>query len=715
MPSFAQDAKEETEEPVEPKEVDAPVPSIVPKHPFLIVKREMFEELRERATREPWATMKKDAIEFVNKTRPAPSHPVITDLASAAALLYILEPENARLRARRVRDALKQWGDFVPSGYVQGNAFFTSVLALDIVYDDLTQSEQLSLEAKLNEIAEQYFERKPAWVLNALACRTLWALYVGSDQPIQQTKTAYREYLMSVITDEGIYNQGPGYAALRLGGERLASSHMIDVLEFTGHDKYYTDKRMIKFNEWLYGYSTAPNGGCFIFGDTSPASKPLSGPAALRAGRFSKTAAQYATRFTSKSHRGRLLNYLFTADEKIEPAVPASRAFTDGGAWLLEKEQNPESMAGVLWNAKSAGTHSHKDVNSVDLYAYGTHVLRNVGFMTLGRGLYGFNWRYINLDAKSNNTVLIDRKDHTLKYGDGVIDSHMTGVIDFASASSGKAIPNGKHVRNLFFVHPQKKSSGYWVIIDEITSNEPDMPVAILLHPNTDLSKEVSPGLEFTCKIRPIDKEIKDVGLSILLGTPPTRVTQNHGLIANSKRAHTFIGRYLECAYKTDDEGKRRVVSVMFPYDSKHKKADMARLQGEGFTGARIGFGSSNDYVMESDGSTTLTHGKVAFRGKSIIYRQRLRDVTFFFVRHGNAFSDAASFKKFGYTSDRPITIMMHSGKGVVKTKTRCKISFYKQGIRDVLVDGREAQRITKSGSKWTIYIPAGEHQVEVR
>src|SRR5690606_29023468 len=89
--------------------------------------------------------------------------------------------------------------------------------------------------------------------------------------------------------------------------------------------------------------------------------------------------------------RGNLLTYALARTNLPAPSVIPSRIFNNGGAWLFENSTSPNALTGALWNVKGSEYHSHKDVNSLHLTAYGEHVLRNVGYKGAGDASNGFS------------------------------------------------------------------------------------------------------------------------------------------------------------------------------------------------------------------------------------------------------------------------------------------------------------------------------------
>ncbi|MCK5705219.1 MAG: hypothetical protein KAI29_28910, partial [Cyclobacteriaceae bacterium] len=74
-------------------------------HPFLIVKKDQFQTLRDKSTEEPWKSMKVDAISRSSSGSSTKSYD-LQYYIGAAALAYILDESDSQTHANRVRDAI---------------------------------------------------------------------------------------------------------------------------------------------------------------------------------------------------------------------------------------------------------------------------------------------------------------------------------------------------------------------------------------------------------------------------------------------------------------------------------------------------------------------------------------------------------------------------------------------------------------------------------
>jgi hypothetical protein len=348
------------------------------KHPFLIVKESDYPALRARAAKSPWKEMKADAIACVKKARFDPKADCykrcnqMSEITGAGALAYILDPDNKALYKNKIADALKHWGKIHDelmtvsrsnAGHrywvSPGTAVFNSVLALDIIYNDLTPAQRTDIEAKLDKMSDRFWQWGGWWYLNAYGVRGVWALY-RDDPRIDLAIKDYHTHLNNLIGADGVFNEGPGYAGARLGHGRYAKVHFMDVLEFTGKSKFYSDPKIINFYEWLYGYSVSPFNRYCCFGDTGPnRNYHKSEPATFRAYRFSKKAARYASWGNDgEKPKGRLLHYVLMGQPLAKGEFPTSRIFPDGGAFFREDNQSDKSLAGALWNCKFRRWHT---------------------------------------------------------------------------------------------------------------------------------------------------------------------------------------------------------------------------------------------------------------------------------------------------------------------------------------------------------------------
>lgn len=709
-------------------------------HPFLIVRATGYDALRARAAQTPWQQMKASAIadatnlSYLTTDTTEVKIRRMWEITGAASLAFILDPARRTTYKNKLRDTLGYWSDLYSQrntgwdfAVPAGSAFFCSVLALDIIYNDLTPDERAAIESKLDAMAEWYWSTGLSWPMNTHGVRGVWALYQNDTARLNTAKASYRTEFASELTASHVFAAGPGYAGVRLGGnlsspgsERDAKAHLMDVLEFTGADNtYYSDARFKGFYEWLYGYSASPFRRHYSFGDTDPTGFGIrNGARTFSAYRFSPQAARYAAWANNGSiPRGRLLPYVL-AEQRLPGAERApSKIFADGGAWFVDDTNSTEALAGVLWNCRSSEYHSHKDVNALHLCAYGEHVLENVGYAGAGTPALGYSWTYINNRAVSGNTVLLNytfaddlnppsANDHDDKSGAGIREGFVTPALDYASGDSGGALPNGKHWRNFVFVRPQETTNGYWVLFDEVDAEPSGASAHIALHPSSASYSTIAAAREYQWTIKRYGPQ--NVFLSLFLATPPASV-----LVRNGVRARfgdqSFVGKYLYSTYTTDAAGKRNMVTVLFPHDSDHPKAVMTRVAGTGYTGARVALnGVVVDQALESSGTTIVTHENVSFRGLATLYRRSPDKTDFYFVRRGRYFYDNAGH---GFNSNADVSLYVQGRQGKLISPAT-DVTFYHPNLVGVLVNNQLAPIVAKSGGQVTVRVGAGTHDI---
>jgi len=700
-------------------------------HPFLIVTEANYTQLQSRAATSPWSTMKSQAcsdcqtIVFNTSTDYVTQTHQMDDIASACALAYILDAANRSTYVTKFyTTAMAAWPGYLRPGLNAGSfdstvmpgiSYFSSVLALDIIYNGLTSSQRSNIETEFQLVANWYEAASTSWQLNLYACRGIWALYINDRTKIDLAKAGYRDELFNEeTTTDGVANMGPGYAGVRLSQERESKGNFMDVLEFTGEDTYYTDPVAINLMEWLYGYGTTPFREDYTFGDTAPnRSYHERGASTFRAHRFSDKAGRYAAWINNGlAPYNRLLHYVLMDQPLMSKERGTSRIFPDGGAWFVEAGLDTRALSAALWNPMSDESHSHKDVSAVHMAAYGEHVIRNSGYA--GWGLPdSSSWTYIHDQAFSNSTALINYTDHAQKYGNGIVEGFVAPNLgfDYACSDSGPAISNGSHYRNLLFIHHSDDANGYWLLFDEFDATS-STQANILLHPNADNMTSMILDTEYKSTINKLTFSGHTVYISMFLGTPPASTPSiNNGVLAHMASS-SFTGKYLRSNYDTDANGVKNVVTVLYPSDSTHAKATMTRITGTGYTGASIALGGIVDIALESAGTSAITYSGVSFRGLATWYRKNSGLVTSYFVRKGLTFNDGVS-PRVGFDSTGNISIYMNKMQGrIVSPGTN--VTFYYPSVGSVLLNGSPLS-IISSGVDWVqVYIPSGTHEVEL-
>lgn len=624
-------------------------------HPFLIVKKEQFQELRQKAASEPWKSMKADAISRSNKGSKTEAY-ALQDYVGAAALAYILEDSNAKVHAQRVRDAIvnqyskirvedgSDWGGVVPPM----GSFFVAILALDIVYDALTTAE---IERCEEVISTQIFKinRTGSWADIRRGTHGTWDIYKGDRTTPDDD---YFNGIMVQITEDGVSPVTNHYAWERVGGgdSRVSKSGYMDVLEFTGIDKrYYNNERLKKFHRWLFGSSVNCAKEMAIFGDMLPTQGINNDMLHRRVVNFDEEAAGYAAWFhDGRPSIGHILTYILPKSVLPGPVVPSSKIYANGGAFFREKADDPNGLHGVLYNIKSQDEwHTHNEVNGLALSGLGNRLLVNGG--RLGEPTRA---------AALNNTLTLNGENHKSRLGGGIVEGFIASQLDFASGFSGPALTGSKHYRNLLLVHGNEKAQGYFVVMDEVESNAGNK-VKNYIHPaNETTVKEISANLEYEAEIDHYPT-VPGTKLTIFYATPTEAVHVEKVQSAVPDRYPNYPDHNrFESVYPINSEGKKNLVTVLFPSDAAHAKAGFQRIETDGFTVSTLTQNEVTDYIFESGGES-----KVQVAGHSVQAEIALfRESGFWFVRNGTHFSSPET----GFDSDVPVTVFMNEKSGAI-------------------------------------------------
>lgn len=669
-------------------------------HPFLITKKENFQQLQEKDADEPWKSMKTDAISR-SKSGSSTKPYDLQFYIGAAALAYIIDEENAQVHANRVRDAIidqyskleltdgGSWGGVVPPM----GSFFVAILALDIVYDALTIEE---IDACEEVISTQIFEidRDGSWIDVRLGTHGAWDIYKGDRSTPDDD---YFNSIMLQVTEDGVSPVTNHYAWERVGGgnSRISKSGYMDVLEFTGIDRrYYNNERMQKFQRWLFGSSVNCAKEMAIIGDMLPTQGISNDMLHRRVVNFDMEAAGYAAWFHEGTPAiGNILTYVIPNQKLPDPIVPSSKIYTNGGAFFREVEDDAGGLHGVLYNIMSQDEwHTHQEVNGLSISGYGNRLLVNGGRL-------GEPTRAANL----NNTLTINGADHAARIGGGIVEGFTTNELDYSSGFSGQALSNASHYRNMVLVHGSNDANPYFVIFDELEASAGDQ-IKNYLHPANQTSiSTIAPGIEYEATIDHYPT-VNGAKLSIYYGTTPS--------VVNIEKVQSAVpDRYpgypehnrLESVYETDATGNLNLVTVLFPHNGVHQKSMMSRISETDFSGCIVEHNSQvKDVIIESSGGGDFTYDNIIFNGKAMVSRVDHTANIFYFLRHGQKLDQLG----VGFEADTPISIYTKGKVGVIVSEG-VKVILKGAGISSIKFD-RPVQIISSGNAFIEVQIPEG-------
>lgn len=690
-------------------------------HPFLLTSKENYVDLILKQDTYPWSKIKNNAELAYNKTYTPTLNLTINcvniqNLVAANALLYILDPDNKETyiqNAEVILDKIEKetdllLGDAQSSSQAKaiGSCYFVLLIAMDVMYDDLDIDKRASYEAIISDRIIKI--NISSWKLNAFGLIGVWELYNQSNLIYA---LRYYPELVHQISPDGVGYNGGSYPAARLNYDRFAKTYFLDVLDFTGIKKTYTDDRLIKFYEWLYGYSISPFRLSYTFGD-SGSDRWYRRDAGFRAGRFSDLAKGHASwAYQSEEPGGTLLSYLTIAEPPGEAIAPKSRIFSDGGAWFLEGYGNQNDLAGAMWNTKKSVWHSHSDINALHLCAYGEHVLRNSGYdVKINQDILGFSWDYRHNDSRSGNTATINGESHIKKYGGGIAEGFTGNVIDYAKGISNLGYTYtlpfyGSHIRHFQFIHPTDILPGYWIVFDELESDYRET-CNVYWHPNANNFVPVLENTEYNANIAPVTLSANKVQLSVFLGTKPESVMLKDGVLANMRSGDSFVGKYIDAKYKLDANGKAKIVTVLFPHDHNHAKSSMERFEGLNYSGISIKHSDvTTDYAFTSSLEQEINAKFFSLIGDNAIIRMTQGIPDFYFA----SASISLKIGNYGFKSNCKISLYANQSGGSIIANEISEVTFYYPGIIDMYINGELVPKIDFGAGWLKVEIPTGK------
>jgi len=694
------------------------------KHPFLLCTRDQFPALRERAEREPWATMADNAVQAANDGLDAAdggrSAIQLQTYLGACALAYIVDPDNQARYAGAIYDGIV--GDLAETTFDESEAWsgvvppmaaaFVGIVALDVVYDDLSAAQvqecEYVIDTQIGKISEE-----GGWLNGRRGTHGTWEVYRG--ERTEPDDVFYERYLEQ-MTDDGVATTASSYAWSRLGssGSRPQKTGYADVLEFTGIDtRYYDHPRLQRFYRWLFGSAVTPAkhlhafGDFFIFGryplDEGQTEQLENASLTYRAGRFDPQAGRYAAwALEDRTPPGHILAYV-PKTERYDPAVPTSTLYEDGGAFFREATHAPESLGAMLYNiTERAGWHAHQETNALSLSAYGGRLLVSAGW--LGP---------VTRPARRNNTLTINGAEHETRTGAGLREGLTSEGLDYAVGHSGDALPgNAWFERSLLLVHGQGEARGYFVTIDEVQA-APDDTIQHALHPATSTAPEtIEAGLEYEAAIDRFT-EVDGNRLSVVYGRAPEEVVQA-SMPTGSERADAQEHVRQEAHFRANQEGEARLVTVLFPHAAEHEDLRFTR-RGSGEepsrspTGVSIAHeGGAVDHVYESAGYEEQEGAAGArFRGRVALYRVRGEETPFYFVRRGTDFRRAT----VGFEADQRVSLQLRGTTGQITAADATALTVYQPGVTGVQVAGTRLDPLERTEGRVRVPVPAGSNQ----
>lgn len=714
------------------------LPAMGKSHPFLLFQESDIPLLRQKASSAPWSEWK-DAVEnshtlsYSGFTFKEKANSLST-IMEKCSLAYILFPEKKDQYKTNIVNqfpnyldilAIRQSEPYTWSHMVRGgDAAFFGVLALDIIYNDLTVGERDTMENALT----QWFDYEAnnfvgTWYLAKWGSLGIWAAYREDSTDLDSYAGSYLNRWYDHLTPDGVATLGTTYANARLAGNEIAKTYFLDVLTYIGWHDFYSDPVIRSFYEWYYEGSVTPMYTRHIFHDGRDRKHDeLNFVALARANRFSEKAASHgAWMFTDPNPTMGgtvyLLRYIFESQTSATPVAPRSNFKFSGYASMWETSPDENSLMGALSCVnKDVVGHTHYDVNALHLVGFRKHLLRNGGYNGWGKGAGSFSWDFLqNFDctsandyAVSGNIVYLNRDvPHVSKIGGGLQEYITSASLDYACGSSGDALNLATHWRNLVFVKSQEgENHGYFILFDEVSkeSGNSETLVRMALHPESANVTTTTTDTEY----------IWDMGdgvfATIFLGTPTASGTRlKYGGMGDVSGDVRYIHAEYDIPYT-----HKRFVSLVFPHDSTYQKPDFLRVGESTYSGAVIAHQQGPvDHAFESDTVAENIRDDVTFRSKASFYRLINGRVSQYLVRQGKIFFDSDGATKFGFQSPSNISLFLKGNRGAL-ISSGTHVTFYAPGIQGVLLDGVSLTPESFGDGFVEVNIPSGGYALEL-
>jgi|GEM_PF-2283724 len=733
----------------------------IDEHPRLLVRSDQYEQLRRRAQTEPWRSMQEGvrsctSLVYTPDASIYGQYSSITAVMRQAALAVILYPQDRQRYVDHIVDQLAHWDDLNAirrqrpkadwaSMINGGDAFFTSILALDIIHDDLTPAQLVTIETRLQTWYE--YERDEAsgsWYLAKYGAMGLWALYLNDQDAFEAHARAYDKRLRQHFSDDGVALVGGNYASARLAGGELAKTYFMDVLTIHGWYDYYADPLMGAFYEWFYAGMLTPTKHFTIFQDCRElAHSGTQGMIANhRAHRFSRKAAEHAAWLQPRPPTPGLLGYVLIDKALPAPRPPLSHLWMSGYASLWEDDGEDALMA-ALWATNRAYHHDHYEINAIHLTGYGQTLLRNTGYEGWGNAPAEFSWPYLSrFDirpewdyAVGGNIAYLDRDEpHVSKTGGGLQEGILQPVVDYVAGDAAAAVKGGHHVRSVVLVKDRESDTlPYFLLIDEMTREAADAvggndygdgadtaqddslkdadpsptPLRVALHPASNHEQVVTEGTKYRWAFD------DDVFLTIFVATPTAEGTRlKRGGLSQFEQAPM----YLHAEFDFDTESTQ-ALTVLLPHRGVDTTPAMNRVGARGHTGVEIRHSSRiRDLSLVSDGESVARHGDVEARGRAVLVRLRDDATVFYFARQARRLTAPGAI---GFEADEPISIVLQGDSGQIESPgtdvlfmTTRPIQLDGETVDPQAVAPQTQDQETPRATGQLIHITAGTHQI---
>lgn len=296
------------------------------------------------------------------------------------------------------------WGWCVPPG----SAFMTSILVLDLLWNDLSISQQKELREIFSAVAVKFKQSTDPHWLNQLGVSLAWSVFEGDSTRIDSAAYFYRQHLTSEIASGGLHGGGTSYAWDRLAGRTMSKALGVPLL-IHHRQNPVTDPMIQNFYTWLYCGTSTPWGKLIPWGDTGPWAGPKSSPILQYAQTWNPLISTCAEQIRVSSHSQDILVDLLLTSLTPLPQHRNNQSLIMGGGYA--KLQNSQNALFSLWNPVKPEWHAHPEANGVYFGANGVHHLTGTGYAGARKSAHGLSWKEIHGTARNSNIFMLRNTD----------------------------------------------------------------------------------------------------------------------------------------------------------------------------------------------------------------------------------------------------------------------------------------------------------------
>ena len=421
------------------------------------------------------------------------------------SVAYVIKRKDAYLKkAQEIIKIILSQEDWVmpehkPLKIDLGVAHVAQGLAIsyDMLYEHLSSGERSKIEDILiNNVLDPYLSicvNKSEWWTRSkynwrsVICGRIGIVAITLAEEYPNAKACLEESIkgvLEVLDNGGIdggWSEGIGYWGYGIG----EAVRFADVLErfSNGVINLFEHQFLKKTGDFgLYCYT--PDGGCFNFADCAY-NPPNTWLMAKLASKYKNPYWQwYVNRNPPISTYGFIV-YDPTLEEKDPNELPKSKHFRSIDIIVLRSGWNIDDVIFFFKSGKTAVSHSHLDINSFALNAYGKRLIVDLGRWAYAHAAGFFDvrkrrWEYDANDTIGHNTILVDGKGQ--KYGEDnygkILKFENLGEYCYLVSDGTKAYGKllNHFIRYVVYIKPYM-----FLIVDDLSSDE-DRRYEWLLH-----------------------------------------------------------------------------------------------------------------------------------------------------------------------------------------------------------------------------------------